>query len=98
MSAVVRFPRRHRDSAFRPVGEDGGLVVLPGRSEVKVLNPVANKVFGLLDGDHSLEEIARQVADEFDVAPEQAQRDIQAFLEELEAHGMLEGGGGEASS
>ncbi len=34
-------PRRHPDTAFRPVGDEGGLVVIPGRSEVKVLNPVA---------------------------------------------------------
>ena len=98
MSAAVTFPRRHPDSAFRPVGEDGGLVVLPGRSEVKVLNPVAIKVFGLLDGEHSVEEIAGQVADEFDVAPEQARRDIEAFLEELKSNGMLAEGGGDSSS
>ena len=90
MSGTVEFPRRHPESAFRPVGEDGGLVVLPGRSEVKVLNPVAIKVFGLLDGSHSVDEIARQVSEEFDVGQEQALADIQAFLAELQRHGMLD--------
>ena len=98
MSAEVKFPLRHPDSAFRPVGEDGGLVVLPGRSEVKVLNPVAIKVFGLLDGRHSLEEIARLVCEEYEVGREQAEADVRAFVADLEAHGMLaDAGEGSAS-
>ncbi len=96
MSAGVKFPRRHPDSAFRPVGDEGGLVVLPGRSEVKVLNPVAIKVFGLLDGSHSVDQIARLVTEEFDVGEEQALEDIRAFLAELDQHGMLEPGEAES--
>jgi hypothetical protein len=69
------------------------LVVLPGRAEVKVLNPVAIKIFGLLDGEHSLDEIAQQVVEEFDVGAEQALRDVQAFVLELEKHGMLQAEG-----
>jgi hypothetical protein len=84
-----KFPRRHPDLAFRPVGDEGGLVVLPDKAEVKVLNPVAIKVFGLLDGEHSPEQLASLVAEEFDVAEEQALLDVNSFLEELQAHGML---------
>lgn len=98
MSEGVRFPRRHPESAFRPVGDEGGLVVLPGRSEVKVLNPVAIKVFGLLDGSHSVDQIARLVTEEFEVGEKQAVEDIRAFLEELDRHGMLESGGAESGT
>jgi hypothetical protein len=84
-----KFPRRHPDAAFRPVGDEGGLVVLPDKAEVKVLNPVAIKVFGLLDGQHSPEQLAGLVAEEFDVTEEQALQDIESFLEELRSHGML---------
>jgi hypothetical protein len=83
------YPRRHPDTAFRPVGDEGGLVVLSEKSEVKVLNPVAIKVFGLLDGEHSPERIAKLVSDEFDVSEEQALQDVNSFLEELKSHGML---------
>ena len=86
-------PRRHPDSAFRPVADEGGLVVLPGRAEVKVLNPVGIRIFGLLDGAHSVEEIAGVIAAEYDVAPAEAQEDVRAFVGELEAHGMLAGEG-----
>ncbi len=89
MTAQKEFPKRHPDSSFRPIGDDGGLVVLPGKGEVKVLNPVAIKVFGLLDGTRSLEQIVDEVVAEFEVRPEIAMADLETFLEELSAHGML---------
>lgn len=82
-------PKRHPETAFRVVDEDGGLVVLAGRSEVKVLNPVAIKIFSLLDGEHSIQAITDSVVEEFEVSPEDAGRDVQAFLDELQANGML---------
>lgn len=89
MSDFSGRPRRNPQTSFRKVGEDGGLVVIPGRAEVKVLNPVGIAIYPLLDGNHSMEEIAARVADEFDVPIEEARRDLEAFLEELDAHGML---------
>jgi hypothetical protein len=85
------FARRHPDSAFRQVGDEGGLVVLPGQAEVKVLNPAGITIFSLLDGEHSPEEIARRVAEEFEVSESQALADINAFVAELGEHGMLAG-------
>ncbi len=82
-------PRRHPDSAFRPIGDEGGLVVLPGRAEVKVLNPVGIKVFSLLDGTRTVEQIAEAVTAEFDVEREQALQDVREFLDELSQQGML---------
>ena len=82
-------PRRSPDCAYRAVGDDGGLVVLPGKAEVKVLNPVGVKVFSLLDGAHTVDEIVDAVTAEFDVAADRARGDVQAFLGELAAHGML---------
>jgi len=64
-------------------------VVLPSRSEVKVLNPAGALIFSLLDGTHSREQIRDAVSSEFDVSPEQASRDVDAFLSDLEDHGML---------
>ncbi len=88
-SSAESRPRRHPDSAFRPIGDEGGLVVLPGRAEVKVLNPVGIKVFSLLDGRHTVEEIVGAVTAEFEVTAEVARRDVEDFLRELTAHGML---------
>ena len=82
-------PLRHRDSAFRPVADEGGLVVLPDRAEVKVLNPSAITIFGLLDGEHTVQQIADELATTYDVQVPQALTDVQSFVKELSEHGML---------
>jgi hypothetical protein len=84
------FPRRHPDTAFRAIGDEGGLVVLPSDAEVKVINSVGAKVFELLDGEHSLDAITEAVVEEFDISHEEARRDIEAFIGDLEANGMLD--------
>lgn len=71
------------------MGDDGGLVVMPTQREVKVLNPVGIKVYSMLDGTHSEDQIAEAVADEFEVAIEQAAEDVRAFVGELRRNGMV---------
>ena len=89
MSVQAEFPKRHPDSSFRPIGDDGGLVVLPGKAEVKVLTPVGIKIFSLLDGTRSLDKIVDEVTAEFEVPRETALLDLKTFLEELSSNGML---------
>lgn len=95
MSAESR-PRRHPEASFRPVGEEGGLVVLPTRGEVQVLNPVAIRIYALLDGTRTEAQIAAAVAGEFDVPSAAAADDVREFLGVLRRHGML-AADGEAS-
>ncbi|HEX5045409.1 MAG TPA: PqqD family protein [Candidatus Polarisedimenticolaceae bacterium] len=66
-------------------------MVLPGRAEVKVLNPVGIRIFGLLDGAHTVGEIADVIAAEYEVSEGEARDDVRAFLDQLDAHGMLAG-------
>jgi hypothetical protein len=89
MGDGMAYPRRHPDTAFRQIGDEGGLVVLPGRAEVKVLNPVGIAVFSLLDGSRDLDALAESVAEEFDIELSQAREDVVAFLAELQREGML---------
>lgn len=86
---MSRHPRRHPDVAFRPMGEEGGMVVLPARSEVKVVNETGSTILSLLDGERSPEDIAAVVAERFDVTPEQALADVREFLAEAEREGMI---------
>jgi hypothetical protein len=86
---VEHCPRRHPETAYRSVGDDGGLVVQPTKSEVQVLNPVGSKVFSLLDGEHTIPQIVEAVMDEFEVPRDEAQKDVSEFLQELRHHGML---------
>jgi hypothetical protein len=64
-------------------------VVLPERAEVKVLNPVGVHIFSLLDGEHTVADIADALCQEFEVDPDQAVRDVVEFVAELGRHGML---------
>jgi hypothetical protein len=82
-------PVRNPETAFREVADEGGLVVLPSRSEVKVLNPVGSKVYSMLDGTHTVDEIIAAVVEEFDVNEADARRDVEGFLAELDSQGML---------
>ena len=89
MDLLMAYPRRHPDTAFRQVGDEGGLVVLPGRAEVKVLNPVGIAVFSLLDGSRDVDTLAATIAGEFEIGLAQAREDVIAFLTELQREGML---------
>jgi len=82
-------PRRHPNSSYRAIGDEGGLVVLPLKREVKVLNPVGVSIFKLLDGSRTIDQIVRAVCDEYEITEDVAQRDVQEFLDELSRHGML---------
>jgi hypothetical protein len=88
-SPRIDYPKRHPDSSFRPIGDEGGLVVLPGKAEVKVLNPAAIIIFSLMDGKHSLDQIVDRVTGEFEVSRETAMADLSTFIDELASQGML---------
>jgi hypothetical protein len=83
--------RRNPETAFRAVGDEGGLVVIPADSIVQVLNPVGSKIYSLLDGKHSRAQIVRAIVDEFEVSEAQARADLEGFLAELRSRGMLAG-------
>ena len=87
---VSDVPRRASESAFRTVGDEGGLVVLPGRAEVKVLNPVGSRVYALIDGKRTLGEIVGTIEQEFDVTIDQATADVEEFLSILESEGLVD--------
>jgi hypothetical protein len=83
------YPRRDPTTAHRSVADEGYLVVVPSRAAVEVLNPVGGKIFSMLDGKHSEEDIVRAIVDEFEVGEDEARRDLAAFLDELREKKML---------
>lgn len=91
---LPEYPRKSRENAYRPFGDEGGLVVVPPRSEIKVLNSVASLIYSLMDGQHSRGQIVARIADEFDIDSTQAAADLDGFLRELAAEGLLESGSG----
>lgn len=60
-------PRKSAGLRWRIDGEDDQIVIVHRDNFAlpRILNPVAAKIFLLADGNNSVEEIAREIADEF---------------------------------
>lgn len=50
---------------------------------IYTLNKVASRVWALIDGKRTVSDIKKQVLDEFDVTPAEAEREMEKFLNEL---------------
>jgi pyrroloquinoline quinone biosynthesis protein D len=84
-----RAPRRNPTAGFR-IFEGQATIVLPDGSYIKVLNEVGSRIWDLIDGMRSAKELASIVAEEFDISPQAAERDVREFLDDLARHDMLE--------
>ncbi len=82
-------PKRCADAAFRVI--DGkAIIVIPSRSEVKILSEEGTLIWELMDGKRSAADICRKVCEEYEVTKEVAQNDLLNFIKELGDQGMLE--------
>jgi hypothetical protein len=84
-------PQRNPHAAAR-VYEGEAFIVIPQTSQYKILNSTGSRIWELIDGKRSRDEIAGIIADEYDVSREEALRDVGSFLDELKENGMLAGG------
>lgn len=69
--------------------DDGIVVVDPVSGKVRVLNGVGSLVWKLIDDQQSVEAIERQMAERYNLEPQQAAGDLNAFLEQLDARGLI---------
>ena len=80
---------RNPDFVFRRIADE--VILLPIRKNlgdlesIFTLNEVAARIWELLDGRRTLEEIRDQVVAEYEVAPETAGADLEELLRQLEA-------------
>ena len=56
------------------------------------LNEVGARIWDLLDGERSVEDIAEVIVAEYVTSPDTAARDVAAFLRQLESIGAVKGG------
>ncbi len=69
---------------------EGEAVILSMETKVlRGLNPVGSRVWELIDGRRSLEEIAGLIVQEFDVEGSTAAEDVGAFVRELLERGLV---------
>jgi len=82
MEARKEFPMRDDRTAWRVI--DGEAVILSIEDKfIRSLNPVGTRVWELLDGTKTVDDIAEIVSSEFEVGTNQARQDILDFIEEL---------------
>jgi hypothetical protein len=81
-------PRRTPSVASRSL--DGEAVLVnPGYGKVTVLNGVGARIWELMDGQHSISQIAGTIANEYDVSVVKAESDVLAFCQDLAGRGLL---------
>lgn len=69
---------------------EGEAVILSMETKVlRGLNPVGSRVWELIDGRRSVEEITGLIVQEFDVTPEDAAQDVRGFVKELLDRGLV---------
>jgi hypothetical protein len=69
---------------------EGEAVLLSMDTKVlRGLNPVGSRIWELIDGQRSLEEITGMIVQEFEVAPGVALQDVRAFVQELLDRGLV---------
>lgn len=69
---------------------EGEAVLLSMDTKVlRGLNPVGSRIWELIDGQRSLEEITGMIIQEFEVATGVAAQDVQAFIQTLLDRGLV---------
>ena len=77
-----KYPAAHDQVAARIV--DGSAVIVTADSgQVTVLNAVGTRMWQLIDGTHTVQEIASVIHSEYLVDLEQAQRDVVDLMQKL---------------
>lgn len=99
MVKATAIPHRHRSSATRIVDAQA-VIALADTARIQILNDVGTRVWNLIDGARTVEEIVRAVrgqleAEGYGSLPAGLGGDVEIFLEELGAHGMITWSGAE---
>jgi hypothetical protein len=81
-------PRQNLDTASRVI-DDERYVLNPETSELHAFNEVGARIWDLLNGERSLQDVAAAIADEYDIELESAEADVGEFVETLVAKGIV---------
>lgn len=79
---LSKYPVPHPQVAARLV-DGSAVIVLADAGEVNVLNPVGSRIWELIDGTRSGQDIVRHIVAEYAVSDGQATQDVQDFLQTL---------------
>jgi hypothetical protein len=81
-------PRQNLDTASRSI-DDATYVLDPETSELHAFNEVGGRIWELIDGERSLQDVAAAIADEYEVDPAVAQADVLEFVRTLQEKDLV---------
>ena len=79
---------RNPATAWRVIAGEAVVLSLDSKT-LRGLNPVGSRVWELIDGRRSTDEIAAQLVEEFDVELARALQEVDVFVRQLLAKGLL---------
>jgi len=85
---MTTYVARSKQVAARMLGGEM-MIMSPRDTTLFNLNDVGSVIWQSADGQTPLEEIVARLCAEFDVSPEVARQDAEAFVEELAGHGIM---------
>ena len=88
MDILTKCPKISADTASRII-ENEAVVVIPQIGLVRTLNEAASRIWQLLDGQNSIEDIINMISSEFNVSSEIAKQDTIDFIRELKEKEMV---------
>jgi hypothetical protein len=80
--------RRNRRTASRILAGEA-VVLTPMNSKIHGFNETGSRIWELLAKEPTVGELVAQIHREFQVSEEQARADIEAFIEDLKARGLI---------
>jgi hypothetical protein len=93
---VAGDPHASRSSRYRPADSvhtrtfDGELVILDlAHGEYFALDPIGSRLWVALEQGKSIEQVAAEIVQEYDVSAETAAADLAALLDDLVRRGLL---------
>lgn len=88
MTLSEKHPAPHPQVAGRIIDGEA-VLVLSESGQINVLNSVGSRIWELADGTRSVDEITAAIVEEYDVSPQQAERDVNEFVQRLVEKEML---------
>lgn len=68
---------------------DSGFIFLPTTGETFTLNEIGKQIFKMLQAKKSIEEISKEILDEYDIDTLTVERDVEDFLLRLKSLNLI---------
>lgn len=89
MSSGIERPVTNPIVVLREEFDDWAVIFNPDTAEAAGINPVGVAIWKLLDGKHTVDEVAAEIGERFEGVPQSAPGEIAAFVKSLEEKGFV---------